>query len=113
MVTNFNRNNLIQLNWNVFFNVIFQEKMQFFLKNSSAQSILFTCIDGVFSLMTITFLLHLSVDNYKTIGPCKQEIAKQFLLGISFGLALFILNSIILGPIIQAPLPNNTPEGVE
>ena len=94
-------------------NIFFYKQIQHILINTTAHFIVFIFLYGMLTIFVFSFLLYLSNEKYKDIGFHKKAILKQVSFGTAFGLLIFVLQSIIVSPIIYALLPKGLPEGIE
>jgi len=68
---------------------------------------------AVFTIFSVTLLLRLSGEKYKDIGFEKQSVFKQLQNGFLFGVLIFILDTIVLSPILDAVLSQSSSSGLE
>jgi uncharacterized protein len=80
---------------------------------SSPQLFMQAAVAAVFTIFSVTLLLRLSGEEYKDIGFEKLAVLKQLRNGFLFGLSIFILDTLLLNPILDAVLPQNSPQGIE
>jgi membrane protease YdiL (CAAX protease family) len=81
-----------------------------------AQSNLFllsAMVNGIVTVLIVTLLLRLSKENYKDIGFDTQNILRQLRNGLLFGVLIFILDTFLIGTIVDVLLPKTSVEGID
>lgn len=68
---------------------------------------------GAFTVVAVTLLLWLSRETYLGLGFRRQNVLRQVGIGAALGLALFALDTFLLGPLVAALLPSTTAQGIE
>lgn len=72
---------------------------------SMPRVVLQAALSGLFVILAVTLLLALSGERYGDIGFKKQGLLRQLGTGGLFGLLIFILDTIVLSPVLDAILP--------
>lgn len=83
------------------------------LYKSISQFLFYAFIIGILYVLVVTLLLRLSKEKYQDIGFDKQNIFSQIKFGVFFGLAIFILETFLITPIVDALLPKTAIEGID
>jgi membrane protease YdiL (CAAX protease family) len=68
---------------------------------------------GVFTVIIVTLLLRLSKERYKDIGFDTHNILKQLRIGLLFGVLIFMLNTFVIGVIVEVIVPETAAEGID
>ncbi len=92
---------------------VFFLDLTFNLYNSISQFLFFAFIIGILYVIVVTLLLRFSKEKYLDIGFNKQKLFSQIKFGVLFGLAIFILQTFLLTPIVDALLPKTAMEGID
>lgn len=79
----------------------------------STQHIPYMFATGVFFVLAVTLLLHLSGETYGDIGFSRHDTLRQLGLGCLSGVLIFILNTFIVNTVVDALLPRALAEGVD
>jgi len=72
-----------------------------------------TFITAILAIICVTLLLRLSKEKYHDIGFKKDNLLKQVRNGILFGLIIFILDTFLISPVINALLPATSAQGID
>lgn len=75
------------------------------LSESLPRFSIYALVNAAVIVLIIVWLLKLSRETFKDIGFDKHNLFKQLRTGFLFGLLIFILNSFIIGPIIEGLWP--------
>ncbi|MDH4271597.1 MAG: CPBP family intramembrane metalloprotease, partial [Candidatus Aminicenantes bacterium] len=70
-------------------------------------------LTGLWTVFSVTVLLLLSRESYRDVGFRKQDLLRQLRNGCLFGLLIFILDTIVLSPILEAVLPPTSAQGID
>jgi CAAX protease family protein len=70
-------------------------------------------ITALLVILSVTLLLRLSQEKYVDIGFTKGNILKQLRNGFLFGGLIFILDTFLISPIIEAILPDTSAQGID
>jgi uncharacterized protein len=68
---------------------------------------------GILYVLLVTLLLRLSGEKYADIGFSGRKPLHQFATGALSGLAIFILHTFLLSPVISALLPKTAMQGID
>jgi membrane protease YdiL (CAAX protease family) len=79
----------------------------------SNQHIPYMFANGVFLVLAVSLLLHLSGESYADIGLSKQGTLRQLGLGCLSGVLILILNMFIVSTVVDALLPKTLSPGVD
>lgn len=70
-------------------------------------------VASVLTIFTVTLLLRLAEERYRAIGFEGSAVIKQLRNGFLFGVSIFFLDILVLDPVLDALLPQNSPQGIE
>ena len=69
--------------------------------------------NGIFTVLSVTLLLVLSRETYRDLGFHRRHLLKQLGRGFLFGVGIFILDTFVVGPVVDALLPKMSAEGID
>ena len=81
---------------------------------SSIQGIALTALtNGAFVVISVTLLLYLSREKYSDLGFRKHRLLRQIGLGALFGVLIFVLDTLLIGPVASALVPETASQGID
>ena len=80
---------------------------------SMPQVFLQAFITAILVIICVTFLLRLSKEKYLDIGFIKDSLFKQIKYGIVFGIVIFIVDTFVISPVLNALLSETSVQGIE
>ena len=81
---------------------------------SSIQGISLTALtNGAFVVVSVTLLLYLSREKYGDLGFHRHRLLRQIGLGALFGVLIFVLDTLLIGPVASALVPETASQGVD
>lgn len=83
------------------------------LFNSLPQVFLQSFILAVSVIIIVTLLLKLSKENFHDIGFKKDNLLKQLRNGFLFGILIFIMDTFITDPLLNAVMPKSAVQGID
>ena len=81
--------------------------------NSLSNVFLHAFFTAILTIFVVTLFLYWSKEKYRDIGFDKQNILKQIRTGLLFGIAIFILDTFITSPVLDALLPQTAAKGID
>jgi membrane protease YdiL (CAAX protease family) len=70
-------------------------------------------IMAVLVILSVTLLLRLSKEKFSDVGFKKEKIMIQLRNGFLFGMLIFILDTFIISPVLDAILPSTSAKGID
>ena len=70
-------------------------------------------IMGIFTVIVVTVLLRLSGERYRALGFDTQNIRRQLGFGVLFGVLIFIFDTFVSSPIVEALLSKTSAQGID
>jgi membrane protease YdiL (CAAX protease family) len=83
------------------------------LSKSMPRFLFYAFVMGVVFVVAVTLLLRYSGEKYGDIGFRRKKWCGQIATGAAFGILIFILQTFILGPIIDGLIPKTAMAGVD
>jgi membrane protease YdiL (CAAX protease family) len=81
---------------------------------SSIQGISLTALtNGAFVVISVTLLLYLSREKYGDLGFHRHRLLRQIGLGALFGVLIFVLDTLLIGPLASALVPETASQGID
>ena len=80
---------------------------------SLSQVFLQAFITAILVIVFVTFLLRLSKEKYRDIGFNRKSLLKQVRNGCLFGIIIFILDTFLISPLLDALLPASSAQGID
>ena len=69
--------------------------------------------NGAFTVLAVTLLLYLSKETYLDIGFRKQNVLKRLGIGVALGVLVFVLDTFVISPFVDALLPKTSAQGID
>jgi len=70
-------------------------------------------IMAVLVILSVTLLLRLSKEKFSDVGFKKEKLMIQLRNGFLFGMLIFILDTFIISPVLDAILPSTSAKGID
>jgi len=81
------------------------------LSENLPQASLYIITVGIFTFLLVWYLLKLTNENFVALGFNKNKLGKQIAIGALFGIGIFVLDTFLISPVLEALLPNAAAEG--